>query len=248
MSALIALSPASAPASTPATVPAKSSVRWIAQISSCALGGNICAGSPTAIQPIGSSAPSGRALLTCSTPLMRISAPAPSREPGNSDAPVATNASSPISAPLTCACGPIRTRSPSRAGWPARPRSTAFSMTMQRSPSRTGPSSAVSTAPNRMRQSGPDLDVAAQHGVRRDVGGRVRCAVARHRARSAWRSCSGLLPNAPSPGGAWPAGARRGGESRLTGGRSGRPPVSCSSRRAAGRRGRRRRARRCAPR
>ncbi len=102
MSASIA-PPASASGASPVTVPAKSSVRCTAQISSWFLGGNICAGSPTATHPIGSSAPAGRALLTCSTPLMRISAPAPTREPGKSEAPVAMNASSPISAPLTWA-------------------------------------------------------------------------------------------------------------------------------------------------
>ena len=56
-------------------MPEKSSVRCTAQISSCSSGGNIWAGSPTATQPIGSSAPAGRVLLTCSTPLMRTSAP-----------------------------------------------------------------------------------------------------------------------------------------------------------------------------
>ena len=40
-------------------------------------------------------------------------------------------------------------------GWRARPRITAFSITMLRAPTLTCPSSAVSTAPNRTRAPGP---------------------------------------------------------------------------------------------
>jgi hypothetical protein len=74
-------------------------------------------------------------------------APAPASEPGNNAAPVAMKTSSSTVAPFTWACGPTRTASPISAGWSARPRTRAFSITTLFSPRWTSPFSAVSTAP-----------------------------------------------------------------------------------------------------
>ena len=88
-------------------------------------------------------------------PLIRTSAPAPSTLPGNSEAPVAMNVSLSTLLPLTCACGPIMTASPMCTGCPARPRTSACSITTVSEPMTTSPSSAVITAPCRMRTPGP---------------------------------------------------------------------------------------------
>ncbi len=53
------------------------------------------------------------------------------------------------------ACGPISTASPISAGWSARPRTRAFSITTLFSPRRTSPFSAVSTAPCNTLQPSP---------------------------------------------------------------------------------------------
>ena len=86
---------------------------------------------------------------------MRTSARAPIVAPGNSAAPVATNASAPMRTPLTWACGPISTSCSITTGWAARPRTSACSITTTRSPSSTLPSSAVTTALKRIRASAP---------------------------------------------------------------------------------------------
>ena len=70
----------------------KSSGSWIAQMRSCSPGGRISAGSPTAIQPIGTVASAGSAVLTWTTPLIRTSARAPIRAPLKTVAPVARKA------------------------------------------------------------------------------------------------------------------------------------------------------------
>src|SRR4051812_24387491 len=137
----------------------KPSSRWIAQISSWRSGGKDCAGLPTATQPIGSVCAVPTTLFTCTTPLILISARSPTRAPGNTEAPVAMKTSLPISQPFKWACGPMSTLSPTRHGRPGRPRTTAFSITMQSRPSTTCPvePSAVTTAPNRIRAPGPTV-------------------------------------------------------------------------------------------
>jgi hypothetical protein len=67
--------------------------------SSCWSGENSWAGSPAAIQPIGTVVSGSCRELTCTTALIRTSLPWPAIEPGNSDAPVARNASSSTLAP-----------------------------------------------------------------------------------------------------------------------------------------------------
>jgi hypothetical protein len=57
-------------------------------MASCWSGGRIWAGSPTATQPMGTTAAAARTLLTWTTPLMRTSGPTPMR------APVAKNTTS----------------------------------------------------------------------------------------------------------------------------------------------------------
>src|SRR4051794_10925848 len=132
---------------------------------------------------MGTSPPGGRTVLTCTTPWMRTSAPAPTRAPGNSAAPVAMNASSSTTTPLRCACGPTTTWRPIRAGWLARPRISALSMTIDCAPSSTGPPSSVSTAPNSTRQSGPtrtsplSTAVGATHAVGSTCGRRPSCSI-----------------------------------------------------------------------
>src|SRR4051794_34919967 len=106
----------------------------------------------------------------------------PNAVPGNSAAPVAMNASSSTTTPLRCACGPTTTWRPIRAGWLARPRISALSMTIDCAPSSTGPPSSVSTAPNRTRQSGPtrtsplSTAVGATHAVGSTCGRRPSCS------------------------------------------------------------------------
>src|SRR5215813_1983952 len=87
------VSPSGAP-SRPKTVRGNSSVFCTAQMRSCSLGGRICAGSPTAIQPMGTVAPTGTAVFTCTTPLIRTSERAPRRAPLKTLAPVATKTES----------------------------------------------------------------------------------------------------------------------------------------------------------
>jgi hypothetical protein len=89
-------------------------------------------------------APGGRTVLTWTTPWIRISLPEPAADPGNKAAPVARKQPSPTCAPLTWACGPMRTSSPMTHGCRARPRRTAFSITTLRAPRVIWPSSAVS--------------------------------------------------------------------------------------------------------
>ena len=163
-------------------MPGKSRPSWIAQIASCSPGGRICAGSPTATQPIGTVAPSPSTVLTCTTPWIRTSTPRPSRAPGKSAQPVARKQPSPTSLPFTCACGPTSTSSPSRAGVAARPRTSACSITTQRAPIVTAPSSAVTTAPNSTRASGPTVTsphstaVGATYALGSTTGARPRCS------------------------------------------------------------------------
>jgi hypothetical protein len=140
---------------SPYTVRGKSSASWMRQISSWSQGAIVRAGLPTATQPIGTMASSSRTLFTCTTPLIRTSTSRPRRDPGNSDAPVAMKQPSPTSLPFTCACGPTSTSSPSRTGFALRPRSSAFSITTQRAPTSTEPSSALRTAPKSTRESAP---------------------------------------------------------------------------------------------
>src|SRR3954453_71862 len=137
----------------------KPSSRWIAQISSWRSGEKVCAGLPTATQPIGSVCPLPTTVFTWTTALIRSSARSPTRAPGKTEVPVARKASSPISQPFRWACGPMSTLSPTRHGRPGRPRTTAFSITMQSRPSTTCPvePSAVTTAPNRIRAPGPTV-------------------------------------------------------------------------------------------
>src|SRR5262249_15278094 len=71
--------------------------------------GRICAGSPTAIQPMGTVAPTGTAVFTCTTPLIRTSERAPRRAPLKTLAPVATKTESATGQPERCAWGPTRT-------------------------------------------------------------------------------------------------------------------------------------------
>ena len=89
------------------------------------------------------------------TPLMRTVLRAPIRAPLKTEAPVATKTLSSTVQPERWAWGPTRTWSPSRSGWVFVPRRTACSITTQCLPRITGPPSAVSTAPKRMRLSGP---------------------------------------------------------------------------------------------
>ena len=137
-------------------MPGKSSSRWTAQSSSCRSGGNSWAGSPTAIQPIGTVAPGASAVLTCTTPWIRTSLPAPSRAPGNSAAPVARK-----QLVLDVGAVDVRVRPDehvvARASpdVPARPRTSAFSITTQLRADLDPPSSAVSTAPNSTRAPAP---------------------------------------------------------------------------------------------
>ncbi len=70
------------PRGTPYIVPGKSSGSWTAQSSSCRSGEKSCAGSPAAIQPIGTTVPGGSARLTCKTLLIAQLNRVPAREPG----------------------------------------------------------------------------------------------------------------------------------------------------------------------
>ena len=120
-------------------------------------GENSSAGSPAAIQPIGTTVPGGSVDLTWRTLLIRSSLPWPMRAPANTDTPVARNTSSSTVAPLRWACGPTSTASPIVSGWSARPRRTAFSITSTSSPILTGPASPLSTAPCRTRLPAPTV-------------------------------------------------------------------------------------------
>src|SRR5262250_2156212 len=109
------VSPSGAPA-RPKTVRGNSSVFCTAQMRSCSLGGRICAGSPTATQPMGTVAPTGTAVFTCTTPLIRTSERAPRRAPLKTLAPVAMKTESATVQPERCAWGPTRTWLPTRTG------------------------------------------------------------------------------------------------------------------------------------
>ena len=61
----------------------------------------------------------------------------------------------------------------STSGWPSRPRRTAFSITMQRSPNSTGPPLVGQHGAKKDAAIPAHADIAAQHGVGRHVGGRV---------------------------------------------------------------------------
>src|SRR6266498_2212783 len=100
------------------------------------------------------------------------------RSPGNSEAPVATKAPSWIRAPLTWAWGPIRTSSPTDTGWSARARSSACSITTHLAPISTLPSSAVTTAFHRTRESGPTWTspTSTAVGATQALGSTVGCA------------------------------------------------------------------------
>jgi hypothetical protein len=149
----------------------------------------VAAGSPTAIQPLGTTAPSASAELTWTTPLMRTSAPAPMRAPGKSAAPVAMKAPSPTSTPFRCACGPTMTFAPMLTGCSARPRSSACSMTIVCSPSSTGPPSSTRTAfhstraPDATRTSPHSTAVGATQAPGSTVGERPSCSTSISGAR-----------------------------------------------------------------
>jgi hypothetical protein len=87
-------------------VPGKSSGAWTVHSSSWRSGEKSSAGSPAAIQPIGTVAPAASVELTWTTPLMRTSLPAPTTAPGKTLAPVARHEPASTTAPLACACGP----------------------------------------------------------------------------------------------------------------------------------------------
>ena len=94
--------------------------------------------------------------------------------PGNSAAPVAMKQPASIVVPLTCACGPIEHVVAERRRVllaPAHQR--VLHHHAARADRRSRPSSAVSTAPNRIRASGPIADVAADDRGRRHVSARV---------------------------------------------------------------------------
>jgi hypothetical protein len=77
---------------TPKTSFGKLNGSWIAQIRSCASDGRMRAGSPTATQPIGAVASSGRLVRRCTVALIRTSARAPMMTPLNTREPVARTA------------------------------------------------------------------------------------------------------------------------------------------------------------
>ena len=82
------------PRGTPYTVPGKSRGSCTDQSSSWRSGGNSRAGSPAAIQPMGTTVPGSRTEFTCSTLLILSSLPRPATDPGNIDTPVATTITS----------------------------------------------------------------------------------------------------------------------------------------------------------
>ena len=136
-------------------------------------GGRICAGSPTAIQPIGTIVPGSSTVLTCTTPWMRTSMPVPSRAPGKSAAPVAMKHPLSIRVPLTWACGPIRTSSPIVAGCCG---AAADERVLHDHAARPDRDRAVLGGQHRAEQDPgvrADPDVAAQDRVRRHVGARI---------------------------------------------------------------------------
>jgi hypothetical protein len=73
------------------TVPGKSSPRCTSHSSSCRSGEKSWAGSPAAIQPIGTTLSGRSRELTCSTLLIRSSERVPATAPGKTETPVATN-------------------------------------------------------------------------------------------------------------------------------------------------------------
>ena len=104
---------------------------------------------------MGTTVPGWSTEFTWRTLVMRSSLPVPAREPGNIEAPVATNTSSSTVVPLRWVFGPTRTASPTVSACEFRPRSRACSMTTTCEPSTTGPRSPLSTAPCSTRESAP---------------------------------------------------------------------------------------------
>ena len=125
----------------------ESSGSCAAQSSSWRSGENSSAGSPAAIQPIGTTVPGASREFTWRTLRIRSSDAVPATEPGNIETPVATKTSSSTMVPLRWVCGPTSTASPIVTGWSARPRSSACSITTTSAPIRIGPRSPLSTAP-----------------------------------------------------------------------------------------------------
>ena len=96
--------------------------------------------SPTATQPIGTIAPSGDRRVHVHDAVDADLGPAPTARRGTALHRVAMNASRTICAPLTCACGPISTSSPTTTGWRrARARARAPSPRSARRPPRCRP-------------------------------------------------------------------------------------------------------------
>ncbi len=106
---------------------------------------------------MGTTVPGARFEFTWTTLLMRSSEPTPTRDPGNTEAPVATNTSSSMVVPFRWVCGPISTESPIVSGCWARPRSTACSITTTSAPMVTGPCTPWMTARSSTLEPAPIL-------------------------------------------------------------------------------------------